>query len=207
MTLKKYAIRYRKENLSIEGEFCTKIWEISAVAERYDSLRPENGYTYEEMMSFDGRSHKDDWTPRKVVPNINPKKNPKFGDYSSCMGTLVFSQRAIEKLYDLIKDDVEILPLECDYGEFSIINVTTILDAIDHENSEYEYIEGTRKIMYFKKYVFFEDVVKGHDIFTITDKKGTYFFVSDGFVQTVERSKLKGFRFELAWDSEAPTTI
>ena len=184
-----------------------RIWKIDAVAERYDSLRPKNGYTYGEMMSFDGRSHKNDWTCRKVVPNINPKKNPKFGDRSECMGVLVFSQKAIEKLYDLIKDDVEILPLECDYGGFSLINVTTVLDAIDHENSEYEYIEGTKKIMYFKKYVFFEDVVKGHDIFTITDKKGTCFFVSDRFVQTVERSKLKGFRFELAWDSEAPTTI
>ena len=207
MTLKKYVICYWKENLNIEGEFCTKIWEIDAVAERYDSLRPENGYTYEEMMSFDGRSHKNDWTPRKVVPNINPKKNPKFGDRSECMGVLVFSQKAIEKLYDLIKDDVEILPLECDYGEFSIINVTTILDAIDHENSEYEYIKGTSKIMYFKKYVFFEDVVKGYDIFKITDRRTSHVFVSDRFVQTVERSKLKGFRFELAWDSEAPTTI
>ena len=207
MTLKKYAIRYWKENLSIEGEFCTKIWKISAVAERYDSLRPENGYTYEEMMSFDGRSHKNDWTCRKVEPNINPKKNPKFGDRSECMGVLVFSQKAIEKLYDLIKDDVEILPLECDYGEFSLINVTTVLDAIDHENSKYEYIEGTNKIMYFEKYAFLEDVVKGHDIFKITDKRGSFVFVSDEFVQTVKRSKLKGFRFELAWDSEAPTTI
>ena len=193
--------------MNIKGGVCTKIWKISAVAERYDSLRPENGYTYEEMMSFDGRTHKDNWTPRKVVPNINPKKNPKFGDRSECMGVLVFSQKAIEKLYDLIKDDVEILPLECDYGEFSIINVTTILDAIDHENSEYESIKGTRKIMYFKKYVFFEDVVKGYDIFKITDRRTSHVFVSDRFVQTVERSKLKGFRFELAWDSEAPTTI
>ena len=207
MTLKKYSIRYWKENLSIEGEFCTKIWGIDAVAERYDSLRPENGYTYEEMMSFDGRSHKNDWTCRKVEPNINPKKNPKFGDRSECMGVLVFSQKAIEKLYDLIKDDVEILPLECDYGEFSLINVTTVLDAIDHENSKYEYIEGTNKIMYFEKYAFLEDVVKGHDIFKITDRRTSHVFVSDRFAQTVEQSKLKGFRFELAWDSEAPTTI
>ena len=98
-----------------------KIWEFGAVAERYDSLIPVDGYTYEELISFDGRSHKNDWACKKVVPNINPKKNPKFGDYSECMGVLVFSQKAIEKLYDFIKDDVEILPLECDYGEFSII--------------------------------------------------------------------------------------
>ena len=184
-----------------------KLWEFGAVAERYDSLTPADGYTYEEMMSFDGRSHKNDWTCRKVVPNINPKKNPKFSDYSECMGVLVFSQKAIEKLYDLIKDDVEILPLECDYGDFSLINVTTVLDAIDHEKSEYKYIDGTKQIMYFKKYVFLEEVIKGYDIFKITDRRTSHVFVSDRFVQTVERSKLKGFRFELAWDSEAPTTI
>ena len=207
MTLKKYVICYWKENLNIKGEFCTKIWEIDAVAERYDSLRPENGYTYEEMMSFDGRSHKNDWTCRKVVPNINPKKNPKFGDRSECMGVLVFSQKAIEKLYDLIKDDVEILPLECDYGEFSLINVTTVLEALNRKKSKFGVFKGTERISYMEKYEFFENVVKGYDIFKITDDKCGSIFVSDRFVQTVERSKLKGFRFELAWDSEAPTTI
>ena len=179
-----------------------KIWKFGAVAERYDSLTPADGYTYEEMMSFDGRSHKNDWTCRKVVPNINPKKNPKFGDYSECMGVLVFSKKAIEKLYDLIKDDVEILPLECDYGDFSLINVTTVLDAIDHEKSEYKYIDGTKQIMYFKKYVFLEEVIKGYDIFKITDKRGSFIFASDRLVQTINQSKLKGFRFELVWDSE-----
>lgn len=180
-----------------------KIWKIGAIAEGYDEFTMEDGYTYEEMMSFDGRSHKEDWTCRKVVPNVNPKKNPKFADYSECMGVLVFSKKAIEKLYDLINNDVEILPLKCDYGEFSMINVITLLDAIDHEKSEYEYIEGTNKILYFKKYVFIEDVLKGYDIFKITDKRGSLVFVSDKFVQTVKQNKLKGFRFSLVWDSEA----
>ena len=179
-----------------------KIWEFGAVAERYDSLTPADGYTYEEMMSFDGRSHKNDWTCRKVVPNINPKKNPKFSDYSECMGVLVFSQKAIEKLYDIIKDDVEILPLECDYGDFSLINVTTILDALDREKSKFEVFKGSDRIMYVEKYAFFEEVVKGHDIFTLKDKSGTCIFASDRLVQTINQSKLKGFRFELVWDSE-----
>ena len=35
-----------------------KIWKIGAIAEGYDEFTMEDGYTYEEMMSFDGRSHK-----------------------------------------------------------------------------------------------------------------------------------------------------
>ena len=135
-----------------------KIWKFGAVAERYDSLTPADDYTYEEMMSFDGRSHKNDWIRRKVVPNINPKKIPKLGDRSQCMGVLVFSQKAIEKLYDFIKDDVEILPLECDYGDFSLINVTTILDALDREKSKFEVFKGSDRLMYVEKYAFFEDI-------------------------------------------------
>ena len=49
---------------------------------------------------------------------------------------------------------------------------------------------------------FFEEVVKGHDIFTLKDKSGTCIFASDRLVQTINQSKLKGFRFELVWDSE-----
>ena len=61
--------------------------------------------------------------------------------------------------------------------------------------------------MYVEKYAFFSEIVKGHNIFKTTAENLGPVFVSDEFVQTVKRSKLKGFRFELAWDSEAPTTI
>ncbi len=180
-----------------------KIWEIGAIEERYDGLKPKDDYTYEEMMSFDGRSHKEDWICRKVVPNVNPKKNPKFGDRSSCMGVLVFSEKAIEKLYDVMKDDIEILALDCDYGTFSLINVTTVLEALDHENSKMDFFEGTNQIMYIEKYAFFEDRIKGHNIFRIIEQKASRIFVTDKFVQTVKQNKLKGFRFSLVWDSEA----
>ena len=180
-----------------------KIWKLDAVGEKYDYLTPANGYDIEEIYTYDGRSHKDEWNGRKVIPNIVRKK-PNLGDYTKCLGIITFSQNAIEKLYDLIKDDVEFLPLDCDEGDFSMINVTTVLDAIDYEKSDYIMFDDGKRIMRFKKYVFREDVVKGHDIFKIVDENLNPVFVSDDFVKAVRKNRLKGFRFAFRWDSEAP---
>ena len=57
--------------------------------------------------------------------------------------------------------------------------------------------------MYIEKYAFFEDKIKGHNIFRIIEQKASRIFVTDKFVQTVKQNKLKGFRFSLVWDSEA----
>ena len=180
-----------------------KIWKLDAVGEKYDYLIPANGYDIEEIYTYDGRSHKDEWNGRKVIPDVVRKK-PNLGDITECLGIPVFSKNAIEKLYDLIKDDVEFLPLDCDEGDFSMINVTTVLDAIDYEKSDFERFKSSGRIMYFEKYVFREDVVKGHNIFKIVDENLNPVFVSDDFVKAVRKNRLKGFRFAFKWDSEAP---
>ena len=56
--------------------------------------------------------------------------------------------------------------------------------------------------MAFKKYVFLPDIVSGNHIFKISDEKTRYPFVSDEFRKRVIDNNLKGFKFELAWDSE-----
>ena len=47
-----------------------KIWKLDAVGEKYDYLTPANGYDIEEIYTYDGRSHKDEWNVRKVIPDV-----------------------------------------------------------------------------------------------------------------------------------------
>ena len=184
-----------------------KVWKLDAIEEKYDCLIPVNDISIEELKTYDGRSHEGEWIGRKVVPNVDENKNVKLGDYTDCWFIPVFSEKAIKELYDLIKKDAEIIHLECDYGDFSLINVTAVLEAFDCKNSKFDMFKGSDRIMYVEKYAFFSEIVKGHNIFKTTAENLGPVFVSDEFVQTVKRSKLKGFRFELAWDSEVPTTI
>lgn len=58
------------------------------------------------------------------------------------------------------------------------------------------------RIMCFAKYCFREEVVHDVPIFKIIDEPLSRIFVSDIFKSIVEENKLKGFKFELVWDSE-----
>ena len=51
-----------------------KIWKLDAVGEKYDYLIPANGYDIEEIYTYDGRSHKDEWNGRKVILDVVRKK-------------------------------------------------------------------------------------------------------------------------------------
>lgn len=50
----------------------------------------------------------------------------------------VFSKRALECLESLISKYVEILPLDFNKKEYLVINLITVLDAIDYEKSSYK---------------------------------------------------------------------
>lgn len=113
-----------------------------------------------------------------------------------------FDKMALEAVNDLIKDSVEILPLLCADGEFYAINVIKVLDCIDYDKAKFERFSDGKRIMMFIKYAFIESKVRGKHIFKIIDETKRNPFVSDEFRQRVIDSNLKGFKFELAWDSE-----
>ena len=60
-----------------------------------------------------------------------------------------------------------------------------------------------KRIMMFEKYAFrLCDEIKRSHIFKIVDEPLRWAFVSDTFKKMVEESELKGFIFQLVWDSE-----
>lgn len=103
---------------------------------------------------------------------------------------------------DYLAGNAEILPIFCEDKEFFAINVTTVLDCIDYESSEYETFKSSGRIMCFIKYSFIEDEIKNVHIFKTKDETLGYPFVSEAFRQRVLESDLTGFKFELVWDSE-----
>ena len=102
-------------------------------------------------------------------------------------------------LYPLIKNEVELLPLSLDDDLLHGINVTTVLDAIDYDLSEYLTFRDGKRIMYFKKYFF---NFKYYNIFKIKDLRRGYVFVSDSFYQSVIDNNLRGFKLEQVFEYE-----
>lgn len=177
-----------------------KIWKLNFELDLFDNFVPDKEFTVEEIHSFDGRTKLRNWVPIKVK-RMEPEKNLALSDAPGFLFP-VFSQKALECLYPMIKNYVEVLPLKFEENDYFGINVINVLDAIDYEKADYKTFRDGKRIMAFRKYAFLSSAVRNMPIFKITDEKTRYAFVSSDFKKTVEDNGLIGFKFELVWDSE-----
>ncbi|MCF0130795.1 MAG: hypothetical protein HUJ71_03665 [Pseudobutyrivibrio sp.] len=177
-----------------------KVWKLNFELDNYDNLISIPPFSIEDINELDGRRLLGKWQTRKVV-RMEPEKNLPLGDAPG-FTIPVFSERALCYLRELIRENIEELPLECSENNYYAINVINVLDAIDYQKSEYKTYRDGKRIMLFIKYCFKEDIVKDVSIFKIVDERRRSIFVSDQFKKIVEYNNLKGFKFELAWDSD-----
>lgn len=176
------------------------IWKLSFDFKKYDWLITKVPYSFDEIHSFDGRSLKDTWKKREYI-KLEPVKNLPLCDAPG-FDRLVFSKKMIEKSKALIGSYVEFLPIECKYGSYSIVNPTTVLDAIDYENSKFIRFNSSNRIMRFIKYSFKKETVKGYPIFKIVDEPTSYVFVNDEFKKMIEENGFTGLLFEEVWSDD-----
>lgn len=177
------------------------IWILDSDVDSFENLMPNEERDSEILRSFNGEKKQGDWIPLSVKRMYGNRA------FSNCPGLSphvpVFDEKAVGILKNLLKNEVEILPLKSDDGIFYAINVTEVLDCIDYENSDYKTFRDRKRIMRFTKYSFNADILKGHCIFKIKDEPLKRPFVSDEFKAVVMKNGLTGFKFELAWDSES----
>ena len=177
-----------------------KIWKIISNS-NFDQLECENEEGQEIFdNAFQGHSVIDKWDPLQM-------KLLNEGEPSDLLSEipLVFTKKAIEVVFDLIKRKVEILPLVHERYECYAINVLNVLDCIDYENADPDDFGG------FDKFAFITEEIRGEHIFCTLNTKHKYgdfpivsvqTFVSNEFKERVAKSELKGFEFELVWESD-----
>ena len=177
-----------------------KVWHLDFKVNDYVNLWSAVKIDIETQRTFDGRSQINNWKPVRAVM-VHPgdaRPLPNVTDFGSFIP--IFDAKALDALMVLMKDAVELLPIEYEGATWFGINVTKVLDAIDHEKAEPVRL-STGKIIRFEKYAFKPEVIQGHNIFKITDKKLFCEFVSDEFKNLAEEAGLVGFNFQLVWDS------
>lgn len=176
-----------------------KIWILDCDVNNYENLMWREKLNLSEMQSFDGREKQRTWKPIKVKRMYNRKfsNTPGFSPHIP-----VFDQKAIMALCDFLKENAEVLPLNCEDGDFYAINVTNVLDCIDYEKAVYKTFKDGKRIIRFMKYSFDLSKVKSQHLFKIRDGLLMRPFVSDEFRNKVLECGLTGFKFELVWDSE-----
>lgn len=188
-----------------------KIYSVHADHDKYDACiinfeacakEHPNLTNYEMMFMLDGRSVASEWWPRKMERyNELP-----LADYISKLSgdVLIMRREAIEKLRPLF-GNIEVLPIDCDFGDYWAVNVMDVLDCIDYDMSEFKRFAQKDpnvlpRIMIFRKFAFRPEQIRGHHVFKIIDQPKSHIFVDEVFMEEIEKQNITGFKCKLVWE-------
>ena len=118
-------------------------------------------------------------------------------------GFPIFNRRAVDVLRKLVEPSAEILPVDCQDGEFYLINVYRVLEAFDIERSEIEWFPNAEEkelMMSVERYEFIPEKIGDYAIFRTNALKSSWVYVTDRFVRAVEEAELVGFVFTQLWE-------
>ncbi|PTM57553.1 imm11 family protein [Desmospora activa] len=115
----------------------------------------------------------------------------------------IFSERALNVVYDLIEVSVEVLPLNHPQHNYFVMHVLNAVDAIDYDKAIVRQLESGLRVS-FTKYSFIPEKIIDQHIFKVylDDSVFSRVFVSDEFKERVTSSSLVGYDFVEVWDSE-----
>lgn len=181
-----------------------RITEKSNMYRSFDFVDIALGFGFADQFS-PGKSLSSTWIPpllclfegdEQFEGDVEREQAKPIGDFPGFAGTipLIFSKRAIQILYPLINDSIEILPIDCDVEDYSIVNVLKVVDCLDHSRSKIKRMEGTGYIVSIDEYVFKEEMLEDVHIFQIPEDISAV-FVSDVFKAVAEQHGLEGLAF------------
>jgi hypothetical protein len=151
-----------------------------------------------------------EWKPWKIIRayttpgNLTKPLGDRAGiDFKS--DPMVLSRRALNVLLPHIGSFGQALPLGFDDAEYFLFNVTNIVDALDEAACEVWRFPSSGRIGQIIHYSFRPDAVRDQLMFKIPQQPKGFAFVTDRFVELVERAGLTGFAFERLWSDAAPS--
>ncbi len=122
----------------------------------------------------------------------------KVRDFAHCWageGLIVTNEKTKACLEELLDGFVEFVPLKCGDATFYLMNVVTIIDAVDNENAVLGKSATGRTV---EKFSFIPEKIQGIPIFKTTIRnrtRVTEIFVSTEFKEYVEKNLFTGVTF------------
>ena len=190
----------------IIGGFGLKIWQLKSNFDGFETLQLVNA-----DQDYDKYFKEKIYTNFPLINEwesvyVHTQDGEKYSDnphFWAGAGIPVFSKKAIDALQELLKDDVELLPIVHNKYEYFIIHITNVLDAIDYDKTQLKRLKSGL-IVGFENYAFLGDKVKSN-IFKVYLNNKIYpssVFVTDKFREYAIKSRLVGFDFVEVWDDE-----
>jgi hypothetical protein len=177
---------------------------IPLSAEGFELCQPVNQDDYETIiLEINGNSKRASWVPIPVRLVLKDEGKRLITSDAPWLGShaLVFRRRVIDVLGTLLRNNGEILPLNCKSADLSIFNVTNVVDALDERSSDLTRFSSGR-LMRVNKYMFYSEVIRGLDLFKIPNLRMSPTFVSERFVNEWTAAGFSGLIFNRVWTCE-----
>ena len=147
-----------------------------------------------------------EWTPpvAEIIPA--PSGSPKLPDHPYLIAHVpCFSATAVQSLFGSLRAHGRLWPVQTPQGAFYAYQVTRVVAALDVDASSFlRYPDGN--VFLITSHVFRRDPVAGATIFRMPYQHVSATYVTQQFVETVQRTQLTGFTFHQVWDGERPIT-
>ena len=140
---------------------------------------------------------------REIKFEYNVEEGKIFTDYlANDNGWLIVSKNFFDLMEETVGETIQYLDINItnsitkeEYKNYKVANVTTLLDALDLENSIYDFFElDDEKILSVEKYALKKEEISNYDIFKL-EGETIPIFVSERFKKIVEENSLVGFKF------------
>ncbi len=182
------------------------IYILRANANHYQTLLPKADQVTPLYRKFNGEPLGDDapTIPVEIRRRSALGQTVPRGDFPQLTSHVpVFSEHALEALRPLLAGNGEFIPLNCANCKepYVAFNVTRVVDALDLPNCEVKHFSSGR-LMRVLAYAFHAEKVRGLTIFKLPQFPLGSVYVTDAFERAVREKDLKGFDFQLVWDSE-----
>jgi hypothetical protein len=138
---------------------------------------------------YQNQPNRPTWKPL-VVEFEREEKRTEFPNLS---GRFACSDKAWQIIAPLINNHVELLPLQCELGNYYIVK-TERIDCLDYSRAVVERFDDSERVMEVVSYAFKEDCLKDKHLFTIPEEFATN-FVSQTFKDCIEANGLEGLIF------------
>lgn len=179
-----------------------KVYKLGNEGDVYQWLRAQSTTDQDALDTLVGRPVKDTWGLVRVrlFREVDDFENRQASDCPYLApGVPTLTAKSLEALRDLVEPHAEVLPLVSEDGQFFALNVTTLAEALDYEHSEVKRFRDGG-VMDVKKHAFIPGLVNGLPIFKLPEFSRSRVYVTDSFVERVQRHGLTGFKFNLLWE-------
>ena len=148
---------------------------------------------------FGGERYLDVWDSSVTICINEKKNNIEYSDVPMfATQFFIVNEKMLNLLLEYAESEFEILHINCQEGNYVLINVIEMVDCIDMEKSIYKVWKGApSEIKSYEKIYLMKEKLVGKNLFRAKHTSESFFLCSEKLKNEIENRGIIGLNFEL----------